>query len=79
MENREQVNWLKICWIRFCKSAPYTILYKTSMEDTEFKSLDLSPTCQERSPNLKKIILAPLYRDAKPIIGESFDKFGKFS
>jgi len=54
MENREQVNWLKICWIRFCKSAPYTILYKTSMEDTEFKSLDLSPTCQERSPKFEK-------------------------
>lgn len=22
--NGEQVNWWKICWMKFCKSAPYT-------------------------------------------------------
>ena len=39
--NGEKVNWLKICWMWFCKSAPNTILFRTSMEDTEFKTFDL--------------------------------------
>ena len=29
--NGEKLNWLQICWMRFLKSAPYTILYKTSI------------------------------------------------
>ena len=47
--NGENVNWLKICWMRFCKSAPYTSLYKT--KDTEFKTLNLSSTCREKIKN----------------------------
>jgi len=58
--------------LRFCKSAPYTILYKTSMEGTEFKSLDLSPTCRGRPPKFEKITLAPLYHDGRPIIYKKY-------
>lgn len=42
--NGEDVNWLKICWIRVLKNKLYTMLYKTSFdENVEFKTLDLSP------------------------------------
>ena len=64
--NGEKVNWLQICWMRFCKSAPYTILCKTSMEDT-FKTLNLSPTCPGRPRKFEKITMVPLYHDARPI------------
>ena len=70
--NGEKVNWLQICWMRFYKSAPYTILYKTSMKDTEFKTSNVSLTCSERPPKFEKIALVPLYHDARPITYEKY-------
>ncbi|KAF7381278.1 hypothetical protein HZH68_016153 [Vespula germanica] len=70
--NGEKLYWLKICWMRFCKSALYTILYKISMEDIKFKTLDLSPIYQERSLKFKRIALAPLYNDARSITHEKY-------
>jgi hypothetical protein len=63
----EKVNLLKICWMKFCKSAPYAILYKISTDCTEFKTLDLSPICRGRPPKFEKISLTPLYTDARLI------------
>ena len=68
----KKVNWLKICWLRFCKSAPYTISYKTSMEDTEFKTLDLSPTVRGRPPKFERIALKCFYINARPITHEKY-------
>jgi len=59
--------------MRFCKSAPYTILYKTSLENIEFKTLDLLPTCRGRPRKFEKIALAPLYHDARPLI--TYEKY----
>ncbi|XP_015594117.1 uncharacterized protein LOC107267216 [Cephus cinctus] len=70
--NGEQVNWLQVCWMRFLKSAPYTILYKTSMKDKEFKTTNLLPTRPRRPLNFEKIALAPLYQDARPITYEKY-------
>jgi len=42
------------------------------MENIEFKTLDLSPTCRERLPKFEKIALAPLYHDARPITYEKY-------
>lgn len=70
--NKENLNWFQICWMRFCRSAPYTILYKMSVEDTEFKTLHLSPTCPRRPSKFKKIALVPLYHDIRPIIYEKY-------
>ena len=58
--------------MRFCKSAPYTVLYKISMEDTDFKTLDLSPTCQGRQLKFKRTALTPLYNDVRPITYEKY-------
>lgn len=69
--NGEKLYWLKICWMRFCKSVLYTILYKISMEDIKFKTLDLSPTYQGRS-KFERIALAPLYNDARSITYEKY-------
>ena len=68
----EKVNWLKVCWLRFCKSALYSISYKTSMEDTDFKTLDLSPTVRRRPPKFKRIALKSLYINARPITHEKY-------
>ncbi|KAL2723594.1 Vesicle transport protein SFT2B [Vespula maculifrons] len=69
--NGEKLYWLKICWMRFCKSVLYTILYKISMEDIKFKTLNLSPTYQGRS-KFERIALAPLYNDARSITYEKY-------
>ena len=61
--NGEKVNWLQICWMRFLKSAPYAILYKTSMKDKEFKTVNLLPTRPGRPLKFEKIALAPLYKN----------------
>ncbi|CAD1473383.1 unnamed protein product, partial [Heterotrigona itama] len=40
--NGEMANSLEICWIRFLRTEPYKMFYKTSMsEDVLFKILDL--------------------------------------
>lgn len=70
--NEEKVNWLQICWMRFLKDAPYTILYKTSMKDKEFKTINLLPTRPGRPLKFEKIALAPLYQDARPITYEKY-------
>nr|XP_012148112.1 PREDICTED: uncharacterized protein LOC105663491 [Megachile rotundata] len=70
--NGEQVNWLQICWMRFLKSAPYTILYKTSMKDKEFKTINLLPTRPGRPLKFEKITLEPLYQNARPITYEKY-------
>ena len=70
--NGEKVNWLQICWMRFLKSAPYTILYKTSMKEKEFKTVNLLPTRPGRPRKFEKIALAPLYQDARPITYEKY-------
>ncbi|XP_072763725.1 uncharacterized protein [Anoplolepis gracilipes] len=68
----EMVNWLQICWLRFLRSAPYTILYKTSMKDPEFKTINLLPTRPGRPLKFEKIALAPLYENARPITYEKY-------
>lgn len=42
------------------------------MEDTDFKTLDLSPTCWGRSLKFERIALTPLYNDARPITYEKY-------
>lgn len=37
----KKINWLQICWMRFLRNEPYTILYKTTMdENAEIKILE---------------------------------------
>ena len=70
--NREQVNWLQICWLRFLKIAPYTIFYKTTMTDAEFKIINLLPLRPGRLLKFEKIALEPLYQNARPITYEKY-------
>ena len=39
----ESVSWLQIQWMRFLKNEPYKMFYKTSLDDSKFHVLDLSP------------------------------------
>lgn len=39
----ESVSWLQIQWMRFLKNEPYEMFYKTSLDDSKFHVLDLSP------------------------------------
>lgn len=71
--NGEDVNWLKICWIRVLKNKPYTMLYKNSFdENAEFKTLDLSHRLG-RPQKFENIILSPLYDNARPVTSEKFN------
>lgn len=70
--NGEQVNWLQICWLRYLKSAPYTIFYKTTMKDAEFKIINLLPLRPGRPLKFEKIALEPLYQNARPITYEKY-------
>ena len=42
------------------------------MEDTEFKTLDLSPTVRGRPPKFERIALKSLYINARPITHEKY-------
>ena len=42
------------------------------MEDTEFKTLDLSPTVRGRPPKFERIALKCLYINARPITHEKY-------
>ncbi|CAK9832620.1 hypothetical protein ANTRET_LOCUS9415, partial [Anthophora retusa] len=42
------------------------------MEDTEFKTLDLSPACRKRPAKFERIALAPLYNGARSITYEKY-------
>lgn len=42
------------------------------MEDTDFKTLDLSPTCRGRPLKFERTALTPLYNNARPITYEKY-------
>lgn len=67
----EIVNWLNICWIRFTQEAPYKMFYKTSMEQAEFKILDLSPKIG-RPANFGNIKLPSLHKNRRNITSEKY-------
>ncbi|XP_039297599.1 uncharacterized protein LOC120354460 [Nilaparvata lugens] len=65
----QKVSWLKIKWMRFEKSKPFTIQYKYSLSETEFRAVDVLKM-KGRSLKLQNwnaVKLAPKYKNKLPI------------
>lgn len=67
--NELPINWLKIQWLRYKKSHPFTIFFKeTLMEDMPFSELDITPTKKRGRPvPLSSIPMDKLYDGVRPV------------
>lgn len=63
------VNWLKIQWLQYRKSEPFTIFFKeTLIEDMPFSQIDITPTKQRgRRVSLPSIPMDKLYIGVRPV------------
>ncbi|XP_072392131.1 uncharacterized protein [Diabrotica undecimpunctata] len=63
------VNWLKIQWIRYEKSKPYSIQYKYTIQDmVQFDTIDITPTGRKERPvQFKNVPMQKLYSRMRPV------------
>lgn len=61
---KENVNWMKIKWIRVTKSKPNMIFYKTSFADEDFKEMEIGRKFEKSS---KAVMLKQKFHDVLPI------------
>ena len=62
----EQVNWLKVKWMRFEKSRPFVIQYKYDLSSDTFKELHVQNK-RGRRPSMDSLIMEMAYTDRMPI------------
>lgn len=60
--NKENVNWMKIKWIRVTKNHTNVIFYKNSFEDDHFKEIDIG-----RKFDTKCVVVRKKFTDILPI------------
>jgi hypothetical protein len=70
--DQNEVNWLKIQWIRFYYDIPYKMFYKLTLDEKEeFLTLDLSPK-RGRPRRYSQIEMDPLYAGARPVTAAKY-------
>lgn len=63
------MSWLKMQWIRYKKSEPFSILFKETLsEEMPFSKLNIMPGSQKGRPvNIRNISLEKLYSGPRPV------------